>query len=130
VSDGRGLEVLLVTSRRSSRWLIPKGWPMLGKTLAAAAAQEAYEEAGVRGRIDPQPLGSFRHRKQHEILGAMKVSILVHGLAVEQELPVWPEIGQRERQWVSLEAAAGKVGSVALAGFITEFGARVSSGQR
>jgi 8-oxo-dGTP pyrophosphatase MutT (NUDIX family) len=130
VSDGRGLEVLLVTSRRSSRWLIPKGWPMLGKTLAAAAAQEAYEEAGVRGTIDPQPLGSFRHRKQHEILGAVEVSILVHGLAVEQELPVWPELGQRERHWFSLEAAAGKVGSVALAGFITEFGARVASGQR
>jgi 8-oxo-dGTP pyrophosphatase MutT (NUDIX family) len=130
VSDREGLEVLLVTSRGSSRWLIPKGWPMLGKTLAAAAAQEAYEEAGVRGRIDPQPLGSFRHRKQHAILGALEVSILVHGLAVEQELPAWPEIGQRQRQWLSVEAAAAKVESVALAGLISRLGSCASAGQR
>ena len=53
-------EVLLVTGRRSGRWMIPKGWPMIGKSLAAAAEREAFEEAGISGSIDSRPLGSFR----------------------------------------------------------------------
>ena len=56
-----GIEVLLVTGRRSGRWSIPKGWPMPGKSLAEAAEQEAFEEAGVKGTIDPNPIGTFRH---------------------------------------------------------------------
>ena len=51
-------EVLLVTGRRSGRWMIPKGWPMSGKSLAAAAEREAFEEAGISGSVDSRPLGS------------------------------------------------------------------------
>ena len=87
---------------------------MIGKSLAAAAAQEAFEEAGVEGRIDPKPIGSFRHSKQHLIFGEIDVRILVHALRVESELPKWPEAAQRERRWFSSEAATQKVNSKAL----------------
>ena len=51
-AKGDQLEILLVTGRLSGRWIVPKGWPMRGKTMAKAAAQEAYEEAGVRGKVN------------------------------------------------------------------------------
>ena len=126
--DG-GPEVLLVTGRRSGRWLIPKGWPMMGRTLAAAAAQEAFEEAGVEGTVDPAPVGSFRHDKQHVVLGEIAVEIVVHALAVERELPSWPEFGQRQRRWLTARQAAGQVQSRELAALITELGERVAAGK-
>ncbi len=126
--DG-AVEVLLVTGRRSGRWLIPKGWPMLGRTLAAAAAQEAWEEAGVRGRVGRKPVGTFRHGKQHPVLGEIEVAIVVHGLAVERELPGWPERGQRQRQWFSAKEAAAQVQSSALAHLILQLEAHLSTAQ-
>jgi len=107
----KGVEVLLVTGRRSRRWTIPKGWPMPGKSLAEAAAQEAFEEAGVRGTIDPEPLGSFRHTKTNLAIGDLDVTILVHPMWVEHELPKWPELGQRKRKWFKAEDAAQRVDS-------------------
>lgn len=103
------LEVLLVTGRRSRRWKIPKGWPMLGKSLAEAAAQEAFEEAGVKGKVDPQPLGSIRYTKQSLLAGDLEVSIVVHSMCVERELPKWPEVGQRKRKWFTIKQAASRV---------------------
>ena len=88
---------------------------MPGKSMAEAAAQEAYEEAGVRGRVDPDPLGSFEHEKQHALFGSLRVSILVHGLAVDRLLTRWPEIGQRERRWFTIKQAAAEVDSADLA---------------
>ena len=91
--------------------MIPKGWPIPGMSLANAAAQEAFEEAGVKGTVDPTPLGNFRHTKQHLTLGLLDVSILVHPLAVSDELTEWPEHGQRERKWFSIKQAALNVDS-------------------
>src|SRR3954452_23511428 len=83
-------EVLLVTGRRSGRWMIPKGWPMAGRSLAEAAAREAFEEAGISGTVDPRPLGSFHHSKRG-FFGTTDIEILVHSLSVEKELSDWPE---------------------------------------
>src|SRR6476661_3610138 len=58
------VEVLLVTSRATKRWIIPKGWPIKGLTPAKAAAREAYEEAGVRGRVAGRAVGQFRYQKR------------------------------------------------------------------
>src|SRR3954453_14878196 len=91
LGPNKRIEVLLVTSRRSGRWTIPKGWPMPGKTLAEAAAQEAFEEAGVSGTVGPRPLGTFRHVKQQDVIGDIEVNIVVHPLWVDHELPKWPE---------------------------------------
>jgi len=115
-----GIEVLLVTGRRSGRWTIPKGWPMPGKSLAEAAEQEAFEEAGVRGTIDPNPIGTFRHVKQLDIAGDLEVNIVVHPLWVDRELPKWPELGQRKRKWFSPKDAAKRVDSPELSAMIRQ----------
>ena len=65
VKDGK-TRVLLVTSRGTGRWIIPKGWPMDGKTPAETAAQEAWEEAGVTGKVQDMCLGLFSYRKTME----------------------------------------------------------------
>lgn len=118
---GGGMEVLLVTSRLSGRWIVPKGWPMPGKSLAQAAAQEAFEEAGVTGRIDAEPLGFFQHVKNFP-LGQMEVTIFVHPLAVEKELSSWPERGQRQRKWFEPKNAARVVESNDLGSMILKLG--------
>ena len=93
---------------------------MAGKSLADAAAQEAFEEAGVRGRIDPEPLGWFEHDKQHAVYGSIRVRIAVHPLAVERQQTRWPESGERKRRWFSLKRAAAEVESGDLAKLILQ----------
>ncbi|MDQ3247465.1 MAG: NUDIX hydrolase [Pseudomonadota bacterium] len=115
---GSSTEVLLITGRNSGRWMIPKGWPMRGKSLAEAAAQEAFEEAGVRGTIEAAPIGTVRHVKRHLLVGPLEISILVHALAVESELPIWPEQAQRKRKWFGFEQAASLVRSSELSKLI------------
>lgn len=116
---GKGsIEVLLVTGRRSGRWTIPKGWPMPGKSLAEAAAQEAFEEAGVRGTVDPRPIGNFHHVKQLVAIGELQVNVLVHRLWVDQELEKWPELRQRKRKWFKIKEAAKRVDSPELSALI------------
>jgi 8-oxo-dGTP pyrophosphatase MutT (NUDIX family) len=112
------IEILLVTGRRSGRWTIPKGWPMVGKSLAEAAAQEAFEEAGVRGTVDPNPIGSFRHVKQLLALGDLEVDIVVHTMWVDRECANWPELGQRKRKWFRVKDAARRVDSPELGAMI------------
>lgn len=110
----------MVTGRRSRRWTIPKGWPMIGKSLAESAAVEAFEEAGVKGTIDSQPLGSFTHTKQHLPSGTLDVQIFVHPMNVDRELPKWPEFGQRRRRWFSVKEAVKRVDSQELGALIVE----------
>lgn len=125
---GKRAEVLLVTGRRSGQWTIPKGWPIRGKSLAKAAAQEAFEEAGVEGTVDPRPLGSFRHTKGSLAFGALDVSILVHPLSVQRELAEWPEHGQRERKWFSIKQASQAVASNELKRIILDLKGRLPRG--
>jgi 8-oxo-dGTP pyrophosphatase MutT (NUDIX family) len=129
IARGSKPEVMLVTGRRSGRWMIPKGWPMLGKSLADAAAQEAFEEAGISGTIDADPLGSFHHQKR-SLFGTVDVEILVHLLAVEKELTEWPERGQRERRWFPVKEAATVVDSGDLGELITRVGKRLKNGKK
>ena len=123
-------EVLLVTGRRSGRWMIPKGWPVAGKSLADSAAQEAFEEAGIKGKIDPKPIGTFRHVKQHLLFGTLEVDILVHPMAVERELGDWPERGERTRKWFDLDKAADRVDSEELRNLIVQFGKSLTAAKR
>lgn len=103
---------------------------MPGKSLAEAAAQEAFEEAGVKGTIDPVPLGSFDHTKQNLPGGLLDVRILVHPLNVERELPKWPEARQRRRKWFSLEDALRKIDSDELRGLILLSAQRATEARR
>ena len=103
------LEVLLLTSRGSGRWVIPKGWPMRNRTPAGTARREAFEEAGVKGELwSKKPIGSFRYMKRDEnFKGEILVRVFV--LAVEQQKKDWPEKDERRVRWFSLRQAAALV---------------------
>ena len=117
------MRVLLVTSRETKRWVIPKGNPTPGLSPHAAAALEADEEAGVRGLVCPTPLGSYRYRKRQATGASLMLDVDVFPLAVKQELAVWKEQSERERRWVSLREAASMVEEPDLADLIRSFGA-------
>lgn len=93
---------------------------MPGKTLAEAAAQEAFEEAGVKGTVDPRPIGTVRHVKQKLVSGDLEVNIVVHPMWVDREFPKWPEIGQRKRKWFRPKDAAKRVDSPELSELIRQ----------
>ena len=97
---------MLVTSRSTGRWIIPKGWPIDGLAPHLSAAREAYEEAGVRGKAGAEPIGVFRHRKT---LTGRVLYITVYPLAVTEQLDRWPERFQRQRRWFTPPEAAHAV---------------------
>jgi 8-oxo-dGTP pyrophosphatase MutT (NUDIX family) len=104
-----GTEIMLVTSRTTGRWIIPKGWPMKRKTPYAAAAREALEEAGVVGHIDKQPIGSFSHKKLLKQGEEVVCEVQVFPLEVRHQRKTWPDKGKREVQWFSPAEAAKTV---------------------
>jgi 8-oxo-dGTP pyrophosphatase MutT (NUDIX family) len=109
IHDGR-VEVLLMTSRDTGRWIIPKGNIAAGTTPAQAAAREAYEEAGVKGEIGSSiPLGFYTYFKKLVSGEARAASVEVYLLRVDKHLGKWPERRERRLSWLSPEAAAGRV---------------------
>jgi uncharacterized protein Yka (UPF0111/DUF47 family)/8-oxo-dGTP pyrophosphatase MutT (NUDIX family) len=116
------VRVLLVTSRESKRWVIPKGNPMAGMSAHTAAAMEAEEEAGVSGLVCPTPLGSYRYRKRKTNGASLMLDVDVFPLAVTRELDTWKEQSQRERRWFSLPDAAQAVDESDLRDLIRSFG--------
>ncbi|MGZ8998601.1 MAG: NUDIX hydrolase [Allosphingosinicella sp.] len=122
-TDGK-VEILLVTSRGTGRWIIPKGWPMAGKSLQEAAAIEAWEEAGVRGELSETELGRFVYDKERFLRRPIPCEVVVYALRVREELDDWPERGQRRRKWHGLGAASVAVRSKELAGLFRAFAAR------
>jgi 8-oxo-dGTP pyrophosphatase MutT (NUDIX family) len=104
-ADGE-VKVLLITSRGTRRWVIPKGWPMPDRTPAEAAAQEAYEEAGVVGAPADKPIGTYAYDKRLRDGALQSVEVSVFPLEVFVEQLGFPEHGQRERLWTSAGEAA------------------------
>lgn len=101
-----GIEIMLVTSRRTRRWIVPKGWPIAELTPANSAAREAFEEAGVVGRVSQSPLGTFTYEKQTREGKLNKMcEVTVFALEVHQQLSVWPESDQRDVRWFSKDEA-------------------------
>lgn len=119
--EGEALRVLLVSSRETRRWVIPKGWPMRDKPDHAAAAQEAYEEAGVVGVIAEQPIGEYEYLKKLKSGAARLVKVDVYPLEVTTELQSWPEKGQRTLDWMTPVEAALAVQEPALRELIARF---------
>ncbi|MBS0361395.1 MAG: NUDIX hydrolase [Proteobacteria bacterium] len=109
LDPGGHVEVLLITSRETHRWVIPKGWPMKGKKAARCAAREAFEEAGVLGQVAKRPSGDYAYEKRLKNGRLQKVRVQVFPLRVDYEAQSFPEAGQRERLWLPAAEAARKV---------------------
>lgn len=116
-----GVEVLLITSRNTGRWVIPKGWPMPGLAPEAAAAQEAWEEAGVNGRISPMCLGRFGYQKVLAADASVPCAVAVYGMKVARLADSFPEEKERRRKWFPVAEAAVLVDEPELATIIRGF---------
>ena len=120
----RGVEVLLITSRDTGRWVIPKGWPIPDLSPEASAAREAWEEAGVEGAADPRCLGLYAYDKG---IGAERTplpcQVAVYPLQVDGLSNRFPEKKQRRRKWFSPEKAARKVAEPELQRLLAGFAA-------
>lgn len=113
-------EVLLVTSRETKRWIIPKGWPMADRKDHAAAKREALEEAGVDGEIGREPIGQYSYEKiGAEVSTAILVTI--YPLQVTKLLSAWPEKGERKREWFVAADAAQRVAEPGLKAILRNF---------
>lgn len=110
-----GTEVLLIQTLTRKLWMIPKGWPMDGMTLAEAAAQEAWEEAGVRGRITEDPVGAFKYTKIKSSGLPVQCRAHVFRLDVAETCDIFPEANKRTRKWTSPQQAASVVQNPQLA---------------
>jgi 8-oxo-dGTP pyrophosphatase MutT (NUDIX family) len=113
VRDGR-VVLLLVTSRRTGRWIFPKGSRIDGLTPWQAAAQEALEEAGVEGDIESTPIGAYRTIKKTSIRRSV-IEIDLYPLRVTTQHQTWQDIGTRHRHWVLLPEAKRLLSDPALA---------------
>ena len=105
-----GVQVLLITSRETGRWVLPKGWPINGMSPENSAAREAWEEAGVRGKVDPHCLGLYSYDKAiGPTRSPMPCVVAVYGLKVQELSSRFPERKERRRKWFSPQKAASKV---------------------
>ena len=116
-----GLEVLLITSRETKRWVTPKGWPMKRKKPHETAAIEALEEAGIEGKVGKQPLGTYRYDKRLKSGKLKPTEVTVFPFRVTVELDAWPEMAERERRWFPPAEAAGLVDEPELKALICAF---------
>ena len=119
--QAQGLQILLLTSRESRRWVIPKGWPMKGRKPHLAAAREALEEAGVTGRIARKPLGSYGYVKRLKNGAPLECRVEVFPLKVERQRKSWPERHERALRWFPAAEAAEAVDEPELRKLIAAF---------
>lgn len=117
--DGR-LDVMLITSRGTGRWVLPKGWPMVGVSGAESAVQEALEEAGVVGEAG-EAIGRYSYEKTLKDGSVRALEVEVYPLAVAEELVDWKERAERTRRWFTPDEAAGLVAEVELTELIARF---------
>jgi ADP-ribose pyrophosphatase YjhB (NUDIX family) len=115
------VEVLLITSRETRRWVIPKGWPIKGLTASGSAAREAFEEAGVEGLTGKKKLGVYHYDKRLRTGRVQHVRVSVYPLEVIRELEAWPEKEQREKLWTTPLQAAELVDELDLKALIAGF---------
>jgi 8-oxo-dGTP pyrophosphatase MutT (NUDIX family) len=116
-----GLRVLLVTSRDTGRWIVPKGWLIDDRTPAASALVEAWEEAGVRGRASGAPIGQFVYPKMLADGISLPVRVDLYPVKVSQLKRRFPEVDQRERKWFAQDEAARQLSDPDLSRLVASF---------
>jgi len=107
--EDRGMRVLLITSRDTGRWVIPKGGVDHGHTATQAAEIEALEEAGIKGKLHPTPLGFYTYGKRLRSGIVQPTSVEVYALEFEKQLKKWPERSERRFEWMDVSAAVAAV---------------------
>ncbi|GMU96952.1 MULTISPECIES: NUDIX hydrolase [Ignavibacterium] len=112
INEGK-LEILLVTSIRKKKWIVPKGYIEFNLTPFESAKKEAYEEAGVVGSNETVEVGQFINEKK-----SVKELIKVYTMEVDEELDDYPEKNLRKRKWFSYEEAVEKVQNVQIKNFL------------
>jgi ADP-ribose pyrophosphatase YjhB (NUDIX family) len=121
-------EILLVTTRQTKRWIIPKGWPIKGLKPAKSAAREAYEEAGVRGSVKTKAIGIFSYEKRSEEDSiTIPCDVRVFPLLVKRQSKTWPESEQRVAQWLEPAVALPLVEEGSLRSLISSFMERIET---
>lgn len=123
----RGVEILLITTRHTRRWIVPKGWPEPGITPHECAAREAFEEAGAEGAVQIRPFGSFLYEKKRRSGDTVVCSVLVFPMEVSRSHEDWPEKGAREVRWCSIEEAQELVGNSGLVRLLVRFAKAVQT---
>ncbi len=119
------LEIMLVTSRETRRWIIPKGWPISGVEPYNLAALEAMEEAGLIGKVGETPIGVYHYDKRRNDGSVVHCAVDTYPLEVEQQMPTWPEQEERKTQWFAPEEAASQVQEPELRALIKKFAKQI-----
>jgi 8-oxo-dGTP pyrophosphatase MutT (NUDIX family) len=104
-----GIEILLITSRETRRWVVPRGNPIAGKSPTESAAQEAFEEAGIIGEVEAEAVGHYSYQKRRRIGVVVPAVVHLFRMPVAEERDDWPEKDQRERRWFPAREAAAAV---------------------
>jgi 8-oxo-dGTP pyrophosphatase MutT (NUDIX family) len=108
VRDGETV-VMLVTSRDTRRWVLPKGWREPGRTAHEQAGREAFEEAGLIGEVEATPIGCYAYEKRLPGGRSVRCEVEVFAMRVDRQLEQWPEQAERETAWFTLGQAAMEV---------------------
>jgi 8-oxo-dGTP pyrophosphatase MutT (NUDIX family) len=122
-SSPMGVEILLITTLNTRRWIVPKGWPVDGLAPHQSAAQEALEEAGISGKIEIGAFGSFHYEKLRKSGEKVSCTVDVFPMRVELQRKRWMEKGARELCWCSVTEALTRVREPGLRRLIARFGA-------
>lgn len=117
---GHQIEILVITSRKGRRWIIPKGFIKRPLSSEASAIQEAFEEAGVLGRIQRPAAGSYSLKKWGTVCHVEVFLLHVHTV-----LDDWPESAERKRQWMDLREACKRVNNPGLSDLLRELPSRM-----
>jgi 8-oxo-dGTP pyrophosphatase MutT (NUDIX family) len=118
---GDALEILLITTLNTRRWIVPKGWPLEGKSPQDSAAQEAMEEAGISGSIAKASLGSFQYNKLRKSGEVVSCKVDVFPMEVSHQRRSWAEKERREARWFSIDEALAHVTEPGLRRLIAKF---------
>tara|TARA_X000001036_G_C20400216_1_gene692448 strand:+ start:233 stop:727 length:495 start_codon:yes stop_codon:yes gene_type:complete len=122
----KNVRILLITSRRSKRWIIPKGWKVQNMNNRKSVALEAWEEAGVQGRVSDRSIGTYYYRKRSSKNYFLTCAVKVFSLEVKASKKKFPELGQRKLKWVTAPEAIDLVGEPELKTVIKNFIGRIN----
>lgn len=125
--NAKSTKVCMITSRETGRWIVPKGWPQRGMEPNELARLEALEEAGLVGKVESEPIGSFRYPKILKDGSEVDCTVTVFPMLVTKEKKTWPEMRQREKRWLKIEKAAELAGDDGLSTLLLDFAGKIKS---